>query len=177
MGWVSRSDLWLYVAEAPGVTRQQTRASLETDMTASLEHTGEAPSSGAPNERPRTQAESSSPAGRARTPRRAVTGRQRRTLARWLRRTACHFDHDDPICGQPGPVLSEKVQAVRDDLLELADLLEQIEHPDPGAMAELRMVLSDGRSSPLLNADLHHSELVTSLFYIRVGLLRSVDER
>jgi hypothetical protein len=176
MGWVSRSDLWLYVAEAPGVTRQQTRASLEADMTASLEHTGEAPGSGAPNERPRTQAESSSPAGRARTPRRAVTGRQRRTLARWLRRTACHFRYDDPVCGGTRQVLNERVRAVREDLLELADLLEQIEHPDLEAMAELRMVLSDGGSSPLLNADLHLSELKTSLFYIRIGLLRSVGE-
>jgi hypothetical protein len=109
--------------------------------------------------------------------RRAVTGRQRRTLARWLRRTACHFRYDDPVCGGTRHVLTERVQAVRDDLLELADLLEQIDNPDVEAMAELRMVLSDGGSSPLLNADLHLSELVTSLFYIRIGLLRSVGER
>jgi hypothetical protein len=70
-------------------------------------------------------------------------------------------------------LLPDRVAAVRADLLELADLLEHTDEPDPACVAELCRLLSDGCQSPLYNSDAHVSELKATLYYARSGLERS----
>jgi hypothetical protein len=64
------------------------------------------------------------------------------------------------------PLLFDRVEMVRDRLLNIADVLETSPLPDPRALAMLEWLLSDGCTSPLLNADLHPSELLAALHYI-----------
>jgi hypothetical protein len=59
---------------------------------------------------------------------------------------------------------------VRADLLEIAALLECTSAPDPGCVAVLHRLLTDGCASPLFNRDVHPSELRATLYYLR-GLL------
>jgi hypothetical protein len=80
--------------------------------------------------------------------RRLQSERTRRALAAGLRRTA------DPIQPprrfDPCPVLAERAEAVHDQLLELANALEQTQTPDPASVALLRELLTNG-TSPLYN--------------------------
>ncbi len=51
--------------------------------------------------------------------------------------------------------------------LESAALLEEAPDPDPGCVADLHDLLTDGCASPLYNRDVHLSELCASLCYAR----------
>jgi hypothetical protein len=91
----------------------------------------------------------------------------RRALAAGLRRTA------DPIQPprrfDPCPVLVDRVAPIRDELLELANDLEQTQTPDPACVALLRELLTDG-TSPLYNPNLPASNLHTTLTRARAGI-------
>ncbi len=69
-----------------------------------------------------------------------------------------------------GVLLGERAALVRGELLEVAALLEAAADPDPGVVAELYRLLTDGCSSPLYNRDVHISELQAALYYARLHL-------
>ena len=94
--------------------------------------------------------------------------RSRRALAAGVRRTA------DPIQPSrrldPCPVLVDRVAAVRAQLLELANDLEQTQTPDPACVALLHELLTLG-SSPLYNPNVPADDLDTTLARARAGLI------
>jgi hypothetical protein len=67
-------------------------------------------------------------------------------------------------------LLCERAALVRSELLEVAALLETAADPDPGLVAELHHLLTDGCGSPLYNRDVHVSELQATLHYARLNL-------
>jgi hypothetical protein len=91
-------------------------------------------------------------------------------LAKCLRRTAGVAVDRDPVRRRLRVLLPDRVAAVRSELLELADLLERADDPDPAPVAEVRALLTDGCRSPLYNRDVHVSELRATLYYLRAGL-------
>lgn len=96
--------------------------------------------------------------------------RKRRKIVRWLRRTG-RYDHEPhPFARRRGTLLHYRVAAVRTDLLEIAVMLERAPDPDPASVAALQHLLADGCDSPLYNPDIHISELVATLHYVRAGL-------
>lgn len=99
---------------------------------------------------------------------RLQSARSRRALAAGLRRTA------DPIQPSrrldPCPVLLDRVAAVRAQLLELANDLEQTQTPDPACVALLHELLTNG-SSPLYNPNVPADDLHTALAHARAGLI------
>ena len=101
---------------------------------------------------------------------RPVTLRQRRRLFRQLLRTAHQRPSRDPIQRRYEVLLTERVIAVAPDLRAIAATLEQIDDPDPEAVAALRRLLSDGCDSPLYNPDIHPSELRATLYYVQSAL-------
>jgi hypothetical protein len=72
-------------------------------------------------------------------------------------------------------LLTERVITVASDLRAIAATLEQIDAPDPEAVAAVRRLLSDGCDSPLYNPDIHPSELRATLYYIQSALRRCRD--
>jgi hypothetical protein len=98
---------------------------------------------------------------------RLQSSRTRRALAAGLRRTA------DPIQPprrfDPCPVLADRAAAVRDQLLELANALEQTTTPDPACVALIRELLTNG-TSPLYNPNLPARDLQTTLTRARAGI-------
>jgi hypothetical protein len=94
--------------------------------------------------------------------------RNRRLIARWLRRTAAHVHEPHPLARRREAVLHCRVAAVRTDLLEIAALLERAHHPDPVRVAALRDLLADGGDSPLHNS--HIRKLHATLHYVHGGL-------
>jgi hypothetical protein len=103
----------------------------------------------------------------AATRRRLQSPRTRRALAAGLRRTA------DPIQPprrfDPCPVLADRAQAVRGQLLELATALEQTQTPDPACVALIRELLTNG-TSPLYNPNLPAGDLHATLARARAGI-------
>jgi hypothetical protein len=100
----------------------------------------------------------------------AVSARRRRRLVQSLRAVA-----DRPLSRAAGNrrfeiLLRDRAVAVRVDLLELADLLERSDDPDPRCVADLEKLVSDGCGSPLYNAAVHPSELSATLYYARAWL-------
>jgi hypothetical protein len=104
---------------------------------------------------------------------RLLSGRERRILVRWLRRTANRAPDRDPLRRRREVLLCDRVAAARTDLLEIATMLEHVHDPDPARVAALRDLLSDGCESPLYNTDVHLSELWATLYYVRSGLARA----
>jgi hypothetical protein len=102
---------------------------------------------------------------------RLLSTRNRRTLAKWLRRTAKHTQQPHPLARRREPLLHYRVAAVRNDLLEIAAMLENAPDPDPASVTELQELLANGCDSPLYNPDIHVSELRATLHYARAGLL------
>jgi hypothetical protein len=101
---------------------------------------------------------------------RLISARNRRVLAKWLRRTAHHAIDPDPIRRRHDVLLHYRAAAVRTDLLEIAALIEHAHNPDPACVAALRNLLANGCDSPLYNPDIHISELHATLNYVRSGL-------
>jgi hypothetical protein len=88
--------------------------------------------------------------------RRLVSPRNRRALARWLRRTVVPTQlHPRFDCC---PVLPDRVAAVRPALLELADALERNTEPDPASVALVSELLRDG-CGPLYNPNVPADDL------------------
>lgn len=101
---------------------------------------------------------------------RLTSPRNRRMLARWLRRTANRTERTHPLTRIREPLLHYRAAAVRTDLLEIATLLEHTHNPDPARIAALHDLLANGCDSPLYNPDIHISELQATLHYVRSGL-------
>jgi hypothetical protein len=93
--------------------------------------------------------------------------RTRRALAAGLRRTA--DPNQPPSWLDPCPVLVDRAQAVRAELLELADTLEQTPTPNPASVALLRELLTNG-ASPLYNPNLPAGDLGATLARARAGI-------
>jgi hypothetical protein len=108
-------------------------------------------------------------ASRRRT--RWISARERRVIARWLRRTADVAPDPHPILRRQDPLLHGRAAAVHGELLELAALVERVDDPDPACMAELHSLLADGCDSPLYNSEIHVSELRATLYWVRARLV------
>ena len=102
---------------------------------------------------------------------RLVSARNRRALAKWVRRTANHAHDPDPIRRRREALLHHGAAAVRTELLEIAAIIEHAHDPDPAAVAALHALLANGCDSPLYNANIHVSELRATLDYVRDELL------
>jgi hypothetical protein len=96
--------------------------------------------------------------------------RRRRRLVRRLRRLAAATPARDPLRRRADPWLHERLAAVRVDLSELADALERAVTADPRVLRELQTLVADGCASPLLNPELHVSELYATLYWVRSRL-------
>jgi hypothetical protein len=106
-----------------------------------------------------------------------ISPRNRRKIARWLRRTARHDRELHPFARRRETLLHYRVAAVETDLLEIAAMLERATAPDPASVAALCTLLADGCDSPLYNAEIHISELIATLHYVRAGLGQSEPPR
>jgi hypothetical protein len=73
-------------------------------------------------------------------------------------------------------LLRYRAAAVRNELIELAALIERTEAPDPLFVAALRDLLRDGGSA-LYNPAVPAAELHKTIEYIRSGLQTTSDER
>ncbi len=62
------------------------------------------------------------------------------------------------------------MDAVREELLELAALIDQAHDVDPECLAEVRRLLMHGCDSPLYNPDIHPSEMAAALYFLRSRL-------
>jgi len=58
---------------------------------------------------------------------------------------------------------------VRDELLEVAWILEHADDLDASWVLTIHKLLTDGCESPLYNRDVHISELLATLYYLRGG--------
>jgi hypothetical protein len=100
-----------------------------------------------------------------------VSDRTRRRLVSSLRRLAHRRTSRDVARQRFEVLLDDRVQLVRDDLLEVAALLERASDPDPKCVRALHRLLTDGCESPLYNPAVHPSELSATLYYLRARLL------
>jgi hypothetical protein len=98
--------------------------------------------------------------------RRLLGGRNRRRLVASLRRAATY----DSTESRRTVLLVDRVAAVRNPLLEIASVLERADDLDPSWVSAIHRVLTDGCESPLYNRDVHVSELLATLYYLRGGL-------
>jgi hypothetical protein len=99
--------------------------------------------------------------------------RDARRAAAWLRGAVARATVSGRLVRRSGLLLCDRVVAVQVELLEIADLLERAERPDAEAVTAVRRLLADGLQSPLFNRDVHPSELLATLYFIR---LRLVDD-
>jgi hypothetical protein len=93
--------------------------------------------------------------------------RNRQALADGLRRTAA--PNQPPRRFDCCPVLPDRVAAVRHELLEIADALEQTIDPDPTSVALIHELLANG-CSPLYNANVPPEDLHATLSRARAGI-------
>jgi hypothetical protein len=96
--------------------------------------------------------------------------RDARRVARWLRGTVAHATASGRLVRRSGLLLCDRVVAVQAELLETAELLERAERPDAEAVTAVRRLLADGLQSPLFNSDIHPSELLATLYFVRQRL-------
>jgi hypothetical protein len=111
---------------------------------------------------------------RRRTHARLISARNRRKLARWLRRTADHSETPHALLRRRETLMHHRVALVRTQLLEIAASLEHTPDPDPARIATLQNLLANGCDSPLYNNEVHVSELFATLHYIRDGLCQTI---
>jgi hypothetical protein len=64
-------------------------------------------------------------------------------------------------------LLQDRAAAVRDELLEIALMLEHADPIDASWVSAIHKLLTDGCESPLYNRDIHISELRATLYYLR----------
>jgi hypothetical protein len=102
-------------------------------------------------------------------------GQSYRRLALRLRRLARTSPGRDPVRRRHVFLLVDRVADARDDLLEVADLIEQAATADPSCLAEVRRLLTSGCDRPLYNPDIHVSELHADLYFLRCRLQDSAD--
>ena len=118
---------------------------------------------------PALDGEAASGGARPADPRR-VSIRTRRRLVSSLRRVANHRPPRNAAQRRFEVILHDRVSPVREELLEIAGLLERVPEPDPGCVTALRALLTNGCESPLYNRDVHPSELLATLYYVRSRL-------
>jgi hypothetical protein len=70
-------------------------------------------------------------------------------------------------------LLQDRAAAVRDELLELALILEHADDRDASWVLAIHKLLTDGCESPLFNPDIHMSELRATLYYLRCRPVRA----
>jgi hypothetical protein len=97
-------------------------------------------------------------------------GRDARRVAGWLRGTVARATGSSRLVCRSGLLLCDRVVAVQAELLEIAELLERAERPDVEAVTAVRRLLVDGLQSPLFNRDVHPSELLATLYFVRLRL-------
>lgn len=107
---------------------------------------------------------------------RVLRPRHRRALAERLRRTANAPAKGGRARRGHEAALRHRTAAVRTELLEIADLLERADHPDPASIEEIAQLLASG-ASPLQDPDAHISELYAALYYVRAGLTTQPSSR
>jgi hypothetical protein len=76
----------------------------------------------------------------------------------------------DGLFRRRGLLLCDRVIAAQIELLQVADLLEHSDAPDPAAVATVHQLLTDGCESPLFNRSVHESELRAALHFARSRL-------
>jgi hypothetical protein len=103
--------------------------------------------------------------GAERKARRLLGSRKRRSLAASARRAATYTSTGS----RRTVLLADRVAAVRDELLEIALMLEHADDLDASWVFAVHKLLTDGCDSPLFNRDIHISELRATLFYLRRG--------
>jgi hypothetical protein len=101
---------------------------------------------------------------------RVSSGRAVRSVVRQLRRIARSRPEPDPLRRHYVLHQQDRVAAVRDELLELAALIEQARDIDPECLVEVRRLLTSGCDSPLYNPDIHPSEMLAALYFMRSRL-------
>ena len=101
---------------------------------------------------------------------RLVSARNRRILARWLRRTADRTADPHPFARRREALLGYRAAAVRTELLEIAAAIERTQTPNPACVATLHELLSSGCDSPLYNPRIPMSELHATLDHVRTEL-------
>jgi hypothetical protein len=95
--------------------------------------------------------------------RRLLSSRTRRRLAVSARRAAA----SKPTQSRNTVLLRDRAGAVRDELLEIALMLEHGHALDAEWISDVHKLLTDGCASPLYNRDVHISELRATLYYLR----------
>jgi hypothetical protein len=98
------------------------------------------------------------------------SGRRARAIVAQLRRVARSHPDRDPLRRRAVLYQHDRVDAVRTELLELAALIEQARDIDPACLAEVRRLLTSGCESPLYNPDIHPSEMLAALYFLRSRL-------
>lgn len=151
------------------------RKTSKTESTASRAAGGDKRTAPPETRRRHTRARGGSPRGRNQA--RPVRPRDRHRLARRLRRTARQRPSRDPIRRRYELLLTDRVIAVRAELLEIAAALDQCDEPNAEAVDAAYNLLTHGYDSPLYNADVHPSELRATLYYVRASLARDRDDR
>jgi hypothetical protein len=96
--------------------------------------------------------------------------RDGRRVAGWLRGAVARATASGRLVRRSGLLLGDRVVAVQAELLEIAELLEQSRQPDAQAVTAVRRLLTDGLQSPLYNRDVHPSELLATLYFVRSRL-------
>jgi hypothetical protein len=94
---------------------------------------------------------------------RLLADRERRRLASSLRRAASCVSTPS----RHTVLLPDRAAAVRDELLELALILEHSGDLDASWVSAVHKLLTDGCESPLYNSEIHISELRATLYYLR----------
>jgi hypothetical protein len=93
---------------------------------------------------------------------RLLSMRTRQKLAASLRRAAtCR-----PVQSRHAVLLHDRVALVRDQLLEIALLLERDGNLDGSWILDVHRLVTDGCESPLYNREVHISELWAALYYL-----------
>ncbi len=115
------------------------------------------------------------PTSQGAEPTRLTPARARRRIARRVRRLAGATPEPDPVRRRHVFLLVDRVADVRDDLLEVADLIEQAATADPRCLTEVRRLLTSGCDSALYNPDIHVSELHASMYFLRCRLQDTAD--
>jgi hypothetical protein len=103
--------------------------------------------------------------------------RDARRVAGWLRGAVARAAASGRVVRRSGLLLCDRVVAVQVELLEIAELLERAERPDAEAVTTVRRLLTDGLQSPLFNRDVHPSELLATLYFVRQRLAGGVAPR